>query len=99
MRDVLWVGSAEEARLLVLKLVEDFGDVAVDSEQSALAAIPIDISFGAGDPVLPGAPDGSVARKLLERYLPSFVLDVRRMLQLHSEIDRNEANASFDSLN
>ncbi|MBW4030474.1 MAG: diguanylate cyclase [Acidobacteria bacterium] len=35
---------------------------------------------------------------MLERYLPSFVIDVRRILQLHAEGERNQEDASLDSL-
>jgi len=98
MRELLWIRSSKEARTLALNLVENFGGGVVDTDDSSASTIPIDLSFGNGDPILPNAPLHSVSRMLLERYLPAFVLDVRRMLQLHSEIGRNEENASLDSL-
>ncbi len=60
--------------------------------------LPIDLSFGVGSPLLPSAPRGSVAATLLQRYLPSFVIDARRALEVYSEVNRFSVQASTDSL-
>jgi len=98
MKDLPWILSSEDARAIALNLVENLGGATVDASGVSASAIPIDLSFGCGDAVLPSAPEHSVARMLLELYLPPFVIAVRRMLQLQGEIERNLDDASIDSL-
>ncbi|MHB1209015.1 MAG: diguanylate cyclase domain-containing protein [Acidimicrobiales bacterium] len=98
MRELLWVLSPDDARNVARDLVEGLGGTIADSDDFSASAIPIDLSFGAGPPILPYAAEHSVARMQLERYLPSFAIDVRRILQLHAEIERNQEDASLDSL-
>jgi diguanylate cyclase (GGDEF)-like protein len=61
-------------------------------------ALPVDVSFGDGEPLLPVVPAASVARMLLERHLPSLVEDTRRVLELSSRLGRLADEASADSL-
>jgi len=98
MRELMWIHSPEDARDLAISLVENFGGNVVSADESTSSTMPIDLSFGTGTPMLPSASERSVARMLLEQYLPLFVVDVRRMLQLRSEIERHQEHASLDSL-
>lgn len=98
MREMLWVDSPEAARSLTMRLVENLGGQCVEPDDSEALALPIDVSFGVGHPVVPIAPELSVSRILLEKYLPMFVVDMRRILQVHSQIERNQEDATLDTL-
>ncbi|MHB8333702.1 MAG: diguanylate cyclase [Acidimicrobiales bacterium] len=97
-RALLYVTSATDAQNVASTLVRALGgDVApVDDVQGD--ALPIDVSFGEGSPLLPRAPRGSVAAALLERFLPSFVIDARRAIEVHAEVHRFSVEATTDGL-
>lgn len=61
---------------LVTRLGGRVGPAAVQDEE----VIPVDVSFGAGPPLLPRAPAGSIARMRLESILPGLVEDARNLL-------------------
>jgi len=61
-------------------------------------ALPVDLSFGQGEPVVPCAPTNSAARMLLERCMPSFIVDAHRALELRTRMDRLVEAASVDTL-
>ena len=79
-------------------LVEVLGGRVVPAADSAEDAIPVDVSFGVGEPVLPAAPPAGVARMLLERHLPAFVRDAQRALELLDRPSRLAQDASIDAL-
>jgi diguanylate cyclase (GGDEF)-like protein len=60
--------------------------------------IPVDLSFGDGEPLLPAAAPGSTARTLLERYLAPFLLDARHAVELSGRNERLAESASTDLL-
>lgn len=97
-RALLWIATPTDARRAATDLVAMLGGQLVPAEAAGTEAIPIDLSFGDGSPVLPSAPSGSLARTLLERHLPSFAEDVRRALELTARADRLAEDASIDSL-
>jgi len=61
-------------------------------------AVPVDISFGIGRPVVPVAAPTSVSRILLETHLPAFMLDAQRALELADITVRLAEDASIDVL-
>ena len=97
-RALLYVSSAADAQNVASILVRALGgDVApVDEVQGD--ALPIDVSFGVGSPLLPRAPRGSAVASLLERFLPSFVIDARRAIEVHAEVHRFSVEATTDGL-
>jgi diguanylate cyclase (GGDEF)-like protein len=97
-RALLWIETAADASAVARELVEDLGGVTVAALASADGALPVDLSFGVGEPVLPAAPRSSVARMLLERHLPIFVRDAQRALELADQTSRLTVDASIDSL-
>ena len=97
-RALLWIETAADASAVARDLVEDLGGVTVAVLASTDDALPVDLSFGVGEPVLPAAPRSSVARMLLERHLPIFVRDAQRALELADQTSRLTVDASIDSL-
>ncbi|MGO9216674.1 MAG: GGDEF domain-containing protein [Streptosporangiaceae bacterium] len=97
-RALLWIETAADASAVARDLVEDLGGVTVAVLASTDDALPVDLSFGVDEPVLPAAPRLSVARMLLERHLPIFVRDAQRALELADQASRLTADASIDSL-
>ena len=97
-RALLWIETAADASAVARDLVEDLGGVTVAALASTDDALPVDLSFGVGEPVLPAAPRSSVARMLLERHLPIFVRDAQRALELADQTSRLTVDASIDSL-
>ena len=97
-RALLWIETAADASAVARDLVEDLGGVPVAALPATGDALPVDVSFGVGEPVLPAAPRSSVARMLLERHLPIFVRDAQRALELADQTSRLAVDASVDSL-
>jgi len=97
-RALLWISTAAEAAEMTSDLVAQLGGTTVPVRGFAGDAIPVDISFGAGDPQLPAAPHGTRARVLLEQHLPAFVGDAQRALELGSRTERLTEDASTDAL-
>jgi diguanylate cyclase (GGDEF)-like protein len=97
-RALLWTKTPAEARTLANDVVVALGGTVVLARAAGPEALPVDLSFGDGDPVLPSAPAGSGARRLLQQYLASFVADVGRALELSAHVDRLVEDATIDSL-
>ena len=97
-RALLWIETRTEAASLACSLVDMLGGVVVPATGAGSEAIPIDISFGAGAPMLPSAPPGSVPRAMLEMHVPGFVRDTHRALELADRTTRLAEEASVDSL-
>lgn len=74
------------------------GGSIVDAESADDASLPVDLSFGDGKPILPTASPATAVRKSLEELLPSFVVDIRRALELAAQVDRFAEDASIDAL-
>ncbi len=97
-RSLLRVRTAGEARRLAEQLVRDLGGDLVPAGRDDPAVLPVDVSFGDGQPRLAAAPPGSAARDVLDRNLPSFLLDARQVLQLSEQNERLAESASTDLL-
>ena len=65
-----------------LSLLKRLGGSTIPARQADNRALPIDLSFGDGEPILPVAEPLSLARMHLEQVLPGLVEDARRAVQL-----------------
>jgi diguanylate cyclase (GGDEF)-like protein len=97
-RALLWVRDATDARRVAAELVAGLGGELVPARSGDEASLAVDLSFGSGEPMLPAAPLGSVARLLLQRYVPGFVADAGRTLEFGGRTDRLVEDASIDVL-
>jgi DNA-binding transcriptional MerR regulator len=81
-RGLLYITSAREATEILAAAVHRLGGSTVPADQADSWALPIDLSFGEGEPLLPVAEPLSLARMQLEQVLPGLVEDARRAVQL-----------------
>jgi len=81
-RALLYITSAREAGEILAAAVHRLGGSTVPASQADGSALPIDLSFGEGEPILPVAEPFSLARRQLEEVLPGLVEDARRAVQL-----------------
>lgn len=98
VRGLLWVSTPADAAAIARELVRDLGGSIVQASDATPDAIPIDLSFGDGTPVLPTAPQGTSIRSELERQLPAFVSDANRALELVDHTLRLAKDAAIDPL-
>jgi DNA-binding transcriptional MerR regulator len=81
-RALLHIRNAQEAVDIVTGVATRLGARIVPANTADDSALPIDLSFGEGEPILPAADPLSVARLRLEEVLPGLVEDARRAVQL-----------------
>ncbi len=81
-RGLLYITSAREATEILAAAVHRLGGSTVPASQADSWALPVDLSFGEGEPILPVAEPFSLARMHLEQVLPGLVEDARRAVQL-----------------
>jgi DNA-binding transcriptional MerR regulator len=81
-RGLLYITSAREATEILVAAVDRLGGSTIPAGQADSWALPIDLSFGDGEPILPVAEPFSLARMQLEQVLPGLVEDARRAVQL-----------------
>jgi len=81
-RGLLYIASAREATEILIAAVQRLGGSTIPAGQADSWALPIDLSFGEGEPILPVAEPLSLARMQLEQMLPGLVEDARRAVQL-----------------
>ena len=81
-RGLLYITSAREATEILAAAVQRLGGSTTPAGQADSWALPIDLSFGDGEPILPVAEPLSLARMQLEQVLPGLVEDARRAVQL-----------------
>ena len=81
-RGLLYITSAQEATDILAAAVHRLGGQTIPAGQADSWALPIDLSFGDGEPILPLAEPLSLARMQLEQVLPGLVEDARRAVQL-----------------
>ena len=97
-RSLLRLRTGADARRIAEHLVCELGGTLVRADTDDSSVLPVDVSCGDGEPLLPAAPPGSAARALLERHLAPFLLDVRQVLQLSGRNERLAESAFTDSL-
>ena len=61
-RALLWIRTPTDAKDIAADLVTAFGGTVVPAGSGDAEAMPVDLSFGDGEPVLPSAPPTSTAR-------------------------------------
>ena len=81
-RGLLYIASVREATEILIAAVQRLGGSTIPAGQADSWALPIDLSFGEGEPILPVAEPLSLARMQLEQMLPGLVEDARRAVQL-----------------
>jgi DNA-binding transcriptional MerR regulator len=86
-RALLYISSAREATRILVAAVDKLGGSTQPASQADSRALPIDLSFGEGEPILPVAEPFSLARMQLEQALPGLVEDARRAVVLLRRAD------------
>jgi diguanylate cyclase (GGDEF)-like protein len=97
-RSLLRANSAEEAVGIIIDAVKQLGGGTVPGRVGDPDALPVDISLGEGEPLLPTAPAGSTARRHLEEFVPHLAEDARIALELTRRVDRLAREAGVDTL-
>jgi diguanylate cyclase (GGDEF)-like protein len=97
-RALLWIESPTAVAVLAYDLVETLGGRVIPAADATEDALPVDVSFGVGEPALPAAPQAGMARMLLERHLPAFVEDAKRALELLHRPSHVARDTSIDAL-
>jgi len=97
-RALLWIETPADVAAVVLELVHALGGEVVAARTAGGGALPVDVSFGEGEPMLPAAPPASVSQLLLERYIPGLVRDAHRALELAERSSRLAEDAAIDPL-
>jgi diguanylate cyclase (GGDEF)-like protein len=97
-RSLFRLRTGGSARRVAEHLVLELGGQLVPAGTDGPDVIPVDVSFGDGEPLLPAAAPGSAARALLERHLAAFLLDARLVLQASGRNERLAESASTDLL-
>jgi DNA-binding transcriptional MerR regulator len=81
-RALLYITTAREATDILVDVVGRLGGSTAPADQAGSWALPIDLTFGEDEPILPVAEPLSVARLQLEQLLPGLVEDARRAVAL-----------------
>ncbi len=98
-RDLLWADDEDDIQAAAERLVRRLGGRLVSAtDPAARHALPIDLRFGAGPPLLPVAPPASAALARLEHDLPMFAEDARRAVALVDQRGRLREDAAADPL-
>ncbi|MCU1496404.1 MAG: diguanylate cyclase domain protein [Acidimicrobiales bacterium] len=97
-RRLLRIESAKDVSEITRGLIVALGGTIVPALSATSDALPVDVSFGETDPVLPVAEPHSVSRMLLERHLPGFVTDAHRAMELADRTFRLAEDANVDVL-
>lgn len=80
LRSLLGVQSAEEASGVLTAFVRALGGEVVPTRVGRADALSVDLSLGAGDPLVACAPDRSPSRLALEAAIPALVDDAARVV-------------------
>lgn len=80
-RELLAARTQQDVVDTVLAVVDRMGGWTVPADHADARALPLDVGFGSGAPLLPAAELGSRARQELERHLPQLVEDARQALE------------------
>lgn len=80
--ELLRLDAASSAPRVLADFVADLGGEVVPATQAGDDALPVDLSFGFGEPALPTAPPMSLSRMRLEFLLPELVEAARRIVDL-----------------
>lgn len=95
-RELLAVRTQQEVVDTVLTVVDRLGGWTVPADLADDRALPLDIGFGSGAPLLAAAEPGSRARQDLERHLPQLVEDARQALETIHRMERSDRTDQSD---
>jgi diguanylate cyclase (GGDEF)-like protein len=98
VRRLLRVTSPEQAVGELMRFVHLLGGATAPVFHASEDALPIDLSLGVADPMLPEAPLGSAARGDLVRLLPRLVEDARFAADRARRVGRLSAKVDTDPL-
>lgn len=79
-REILRAADAAAVRDAVVALIRRLGGTVGPAAIQDDVVLPVDVSFGQGEPILPRAAPGSLARMRLEEVLPLVVEDARALV-------------------
>ena len=91
-RAVLSISTPMDGQRVAADFVRAVGGMIVAAATADSDALPIDLSFGEGAPVLPWAPAASLSRMHLERHLPLLAEDIRGAV---ARLNRSAARTAF----
>lgn len=97
-RALLTAQSPREVVDIVFDLVVALGAVVVPARIAGPDQLPLDLSFGVGEPMLAQAEPAGITRMHLETLLPSFVEDARRVVMGLRQTAQLRDEASMDQL-
>ncbi len=97
-RALLAVESPREAVDVVLGLVTALGGTVTPARTAAADTLPLDLSFGVGEPLLAYADPAGVPRMQLEILLPTFLEDTRQVVMNLRDTAHLDGEASTDEL-
>lgn len=97
-RALLTANSPEQVAEIVATLIRDLGGGLVPARLEGSNALPMDVSFGVGEPLLPWAEPVSVAEMRLSAVLPHFIQDARGVVQRLQSEQQQAQEAEFDQL-
>lgn len=97
-RALLTAQSPHEVVDVVFDLVTALGAVVTPARLADPDQVPLDLSFGVGEPMLAQADTAGIARLHLETLLPSFVEDARRVVMNLRQSARLHDEANIDPL-
>ncbi len=80
-----------------MKLCRDLGAEVISADQDAAFSLPIDMSLGEGEPILPVAEDREL-RDALSRYVVPAVSDARTVVERNLSSERLVENSTRDPL-
>ena len=95
-RDLLRAESAEEVAGIVAHAIDRLGGQVVAATRQDPDALPLDVSFGVSEPMLPTAPAGTPAGRQLQRYLPGLVADARHAVDTIQRTAHLSADVATD---
>ena len=97
-RRLLTIATPREAAALAAELVAELGALTGEGTPCVDCAAEIEISFGDGLPVFPCAPPDSLARQMIEAYLPGFIEDATQTIETRRWAERMAHDAGVDPL-
>ena len=81
-RELLRIGKPSDAVAALVTLVHRLGGATTPARLAGADALPLDLSFGESEPILPVAEPFSLARLRLEALLPALIEDARHVVEL-----------------
>lgn len=97
-RRLLGMRRREEATDVLVEVVRALGGRVVPADLRPLDAIPLDLTFGERETLVPAAAPGTPVRGRLERLMPALVEQARGMVNLLDAAGRLDPHGSLDLL-